>query len=216
MRRKKLVAGALGACALVIGVAPAASSYVGQQLPDTARQPAGAAYRDGDSASATLKDAKGNKVGSAWFTADSRSHNVWVEVYLTSQFTPGFHGMHVHEKGNCTVGDPKNPFTAAGGHLMPMDHHTGLPIGQLPSVLVQSNGRGYTKFVLDTFALDQLFGPNGTSLIVHAKSDNFANIPADRYSVRNDPNAPVPDEKTKATGDAGSRFACGVIERDQN
>ena len=216
MRRKKFVAGTLGACALVVGVAPAAVSQTGQQLPDTARQPAGSAARDGDSASTTLKDAKGNEVGSAWFTADRRSHKVWVEVYLTSQFAPGFHGMHVHEKGNCTVGDPKNPFTAAGAHLMPMDHHTGLPIGQLTPVLVQSNGRGYTKFVLDTFTLDQLFGPDGTSLIVHSKSDNFANIPADRYSVRGKPDAPVPDEKTLATGDAGTRFACGVITRDQN
>ncbi|UKD54604.1 MULTISPECIES: superoxide dismutase family protein [Amycolatopsis] len=216
MRRTKLVAGALGACALVMGVAPAASSQIGQQSPDTARQPAGSAYRDGDSASATLKDAKGDEVGSAWFTADNRSHAVWVEVYLTGHFTPGFHGMHVHEKGNCTVGDPKNPFTAAGGHLMPMDHHTGLPIGQLPPVQVRSNGRGYLKFVLDTFTLDQLFGPDGTAIIVHSKSDNFANIPADRYSVRGDPGAPVPDEKTKATGDAGSRFACGVLTRDQN
>ncbi|MYW93647.1 superoxide dismutase family protein [Amycolatopsis rubida] len=216
MRRKKFVAGALGACALVMGVAPAASGYVGEQLPDTARQPAGAAYRGGDAASATLKDAKGNEVGSAWFTTDSRAHSVWVEVYLTGHFPPGFHGMHVHEKGNCTVGDPTNPFTAAGGHLMPMDHHTGLPIGQLPPVQVRSNGRGYIKFVLDTFTLDQLFGPAGTAIIVHSKPDNFANIPADRYSVRGDPNAPVPDEKTTATGDAGSRFACGVITRDQN
>lgn len=69
--------------------------------------------------------------------------------------------------------------------------------------------------MLDTFTLDQLFVPDGTSIIVHSKSDNFANIPAGRYSVRNDPKAPVPDEKTKATGDAGSRFACGVITRDQ-
>lgn len=166
--------------------------------------------------SGPLKDVKGNEVGSAWFTADSRSRAVWVEVYLTGHFTPGFHGMHVHEKGNCAVGDPKNPFTAAGGHLMPMDPRTGLPIGQLPSVLVRANGRGYTKFVLDTFTLDHLFGPDGTSIIVHSKSDNFANIPADRYRVRNDPKAPVPDEKTKATGDAGSRFACGVITRDEN
>nr|WP_051165648.1 superoxide dismutase family protein [Amycolatopsis orientalis] len=99
---------------------------------------------------------------------------------------------------------------------MPMDPHTGLPIGQLPSVQVRSNGRGYLKFVLDTFTLDRLFGPAGTSLIVHAKPDNFANIPADRYSVRNDPNAPVSDEKTKATGDAGTRLACGVLTRDQD
>nr|WP_051165649.1 superoxide dismutase family protein [Amycolatopsis orientalis] len=78
----------------------------GAQSPETDRQPAGAAYHDGGSASATLKDAKGNEVGSAWFTADSYSRAVWVEVYL-SHLSPGFHGMHIHEKGNCTVGDPK-------------------------------------------------------------------------------------------------------------
>jgi Cu-Zn family superoxide dismutase len=41
--------------------------------------------------------------------------------------------------------------------------------------------------------------------MVHANPDNYANIPVDRYD-------PDPDATTLATGDAGSRIGCGVIE----
>jgi Cu-Zn family superoxide dismutase len=46
-------------------------------------------------------------------------------------------------------------------------------------------------------------------VIVHEKADNFANIPT-RYALPD--NAPVPDQTTLSTGDAGARVACGVIE----
>jgi Cu-Zn family superoxide dismutase len=54
------------------------------------------------------------------------------------------------------------------------------------------------------FDLDELTGEGGRSIIVHANADNFANIPP-RY-------APAPDAETLATGDAGARVACGVIQ----
>ena len=31
----------------------------------------------------------------------------------------GPHGFHIHENGSCQVGDPKDPFKAAGGHWNP-------------------------------------------------------------------------------------------------
>ena len=61
-------------------------------------------------------------------------------------------------------------------------------------------------------AFDQadLLDGAGTAIIIHANSDNFANIPADRYQQIAG-GAPGPDEATLATGDGGKRVACGVI-----
>ena len=44
--------------------------------------------------------------------------------------------------------------------------------------------------------------------MVHAGRDNFANIP-DRYESGGEPG---PDATTLATGDAGSRIGCGVVD----
>ena len=54
-------------------------------------------------------------------------------------------------------------------------------------------------------ALGDLFDADGSAFILHANADNYANIPTDRYD-------PDPDATTLATGDAGSRIACGVIK----
>ena len=61
----------------------------------------------------------------------------------------------------------------------------------------------------------------GAAVIVHADPDNYANIP-DRYVAPGPSASPVasavpvmvpgPDAATLATGDAGPRIACGVIE----
>jgi superoxide dismutase, Cu-Zn family len=46
---------------------------------------------------------------------------------------------------------------------------------------------------------------------VHAGRDNFANIPERYHSHEEDVFGP--DSDTLATGDAGSRAACGVVQR---
>ena len=58
----------------------------------------------------------------------------------------------------------------------------------------------------DRFKVEDLFGADGSALIVHAGPENYANIPKDRYR-------PDPDATTLATGDAGGRVACGVITK---
>ena len=57
----------------------------------------------------------------------------------------------------------------------------------------------------DRFKVTDLFGKDGTALIIHADPDNHGNIP-DRYR-------PDPDDSTLATGEAGGRIACGVITK---
>ena len=61
-----------------------------------------------------------------------------------------------------------------------------------------------TTFETDRFTVDQLFDADGSAIIVHANADNYANIPA----VYGAPNA-----TTLSTGDAGARFACGLIDK---
>ncbi len=62
----------------------------------------------------------------------------------------------------------------------------------------------------DAFAKADLLAGDGTAIIIHADSDNFANIPPDRYQQVAG-GAAGPDDMTLATGDAGKRVACGVI-----
>jgi Cu-Zn family superoxide dismutase len=75
--------------------------------------------------------------------------------------------------------------------------------GDMPVLLVKSDGTTEESFETDSFALDDLFDEDGSAIIVHANADNYANIPA----VYGPANA-----ATLATGDAGSRYACGVVE----
>lgn len=65
---------------------------------------------------------------------------------------------------------------------------------------------GIEPFSTDRFALDELFDSDGSAFILHANADNYANIPTDHYD-------PDPDTTTRATGDAGARVACRVIEQ---
>jgi Cu-Zn family superoxide dismutase len=106
--------------------------------------------------------------------------------------TPGKHGFHVHEFGDCSAPDA----TSAGGHFNPTQVAHGAPTdaarhtGDLGNIVADDKG------VADLEWLDpmmQLSGPQsiiGRAVIVHAKED---------------------DLKTQPTGNAGAREACGVI-----
>jgi superoxide dismutase, Cu-Zn family len=150
------------------------------------------------SAEATLYDTAGNQVGKARLTQEG-SGNVAVHVHV-HDLPPGFHGFHVHAVGQCTA-----PFTSAGGHF-DLDAHTHRDhSGDFPVLLVKSDGTANAKFNTDRFAVADLFDADGSAIIVHANADNYANIP-ERYVA-------APDATTLATGDAGARIACGVIEK---
>jgi Cu-Zn family superoxide dismutase len=109
-----------------------------------------------------------------------------------SGLTPGEHGMHVHEHGDCSAPDA----SSAGGHFNP----TGAPhagrdaerrhVGDLGNVRAGEGGRAQLDYVDTHLALD---GPNsivGRAVIVHARADDLA---------------------TQPSGDSGDRIACGVI-----
>ena len=100
----------------------------------------------------------------------------------------GPHGFHVHEFGTCEVGDPQNPFQAAGGHWDPTNEPHGNHAGDFP---VLFSNQGYSKMCF----FDGDFTPQevlNRSVLIHENPDDYRSQPA---------------------GDSGPRLACGVIRR---
>lgn len=163
-----------------------------------------------DTARAALADADGTDVGSVTWTQGAGTVTVTVAV---QGLPPGFHGFHVHQVGECVA-----PFTSAGPHLNPAGASHPEHAADQPVLLVNADGTGSATFTTDRYAVADLVG---AAVIVHANPDNYANIP-DRYQAPGPSASPVasappvmvagPDAATLATGDAGKRIACGVIE----
>lgn len=155
-----------------------------------------------------LYDAEGDRIGHAKLkpAGDGQTR---VQAKIT-EAAPGFHGFHVHAIGVCDPDAPTGPFTTAGGHFALAGQTHGAHAGDLPSLLVMEDGSARLEFVTDGFEVKDLRDDDGSAVMVHAARDNFANIPT-RY-VSTTSGQPGPDEATLATGDAGSRYSCGVIE----
>jgi Cu-Zn family superoxide dismutase len=149
-------------------------------------------------AEADLIDLHGNTVGHVELRFDKKNGLVEVDGEA-SGLPPGFHGFHVHSIGIC---DPSVGFATAGGHLNPAGATHPNHAGDMPVLLVNSDGSAAAKFDDDRFTADDLFDADGSAFIVHMGPDNYANVT--RYGT--------PDATTLNTGDAGARIACGVVE----
>ena len=157
--------------------------------------PAASAAQAPPAARATLKNGKGEVVGTARLVAQGDGVSVVLQV---AGLPAGTHAFHVHAVGKC---DPPD-FQSAGPHFNPtgkkhgMKNPEGHHLGDLPNVEVSAAGKGEAKALVHgaTFAAgpNSLFGAQGTALVVHEKPD---------------------DEVTDPAGNAGPRIACGVIER---
>jgi Cu-Zn family superoxide dismutase len=175
----------------------------------------GAAAATGETLTAELKAPDGTAVATAEIEFANGYATVTVETTGPGHLSPGFHGLHIHSVGECQAnsvaptGGAPGDFLSAGGHFQ-VAGHTGHPAsGDLTSLQVREDGSARLVTTTDTFTAEDLQGEAGTAIIIHEKSDNFANIPPERYQQIN--GAPGPDQTTMATGDAGSRVACGVI-----
>ncbi|CAN5621230.1 hypothetical protein BH23BAC4_BH23BAC4_05220 [soil metagenome] len=134
--------------------------------------------------------------GTVTFTAQEGG----VEVrYDFEGLEPGSRGFHVHEFGDCGVGEDGDPAGAAGGHFDPHDARHGprdadrqiRHKGDFGNVDVDQDGRASGRFIDDLIRLDGANNIIGKAVIVHEGED---------------------DLQTQPTGDAGGRAACGVIE----
>ena len=151
-------------------------------------------------AEASLLDDRGITIGSVRLAQGADDVRVQVAV---RDLGAGFHGFHVHTKGVC---DPAAGFSTAEGHLVgPEGAGHSDHAGDLPSLLADVRGNAFADLRTNRFRLADLLDQDGAAFMIHAGRDNFAHIPTDRYD-------PDPDEMTRATGDAGAREACGVVE----
>jgi superoxide dismutase, Cu-Zn family len=144
-------------------------------------------------AKAQIESRSGSKVtGMATFT-ELPGGGVKVVVHI-EQAPPGMHGLHIHEKGDCSDPEAKS----AGGHFNPTsmahagpmdpEHHAG----DLGNIEIQADGTGHLEITSKMLTVRP--GPNsvvGKAVIFHEKPD---------------------DLKTQPTGNAGGRLGCGVIQ----
>src|SRR5690625_4136484 len=122
-----------------------------------------------------------------------------VHITLDAHHLPaGLHGFHIHEHGVCETPS----FESAGGHFNPTNKFHGFyypkghHIGDLENIVVAEDGTVNVTVVNQYVTLKRevehsLLQEGGTSLIIHAQSDDYISQPA---------------------GDAGERIACGVIK----
>ncbi|MCK5755163.1 MAG: superoxide dismutase family protein [Mycobacterium sp.] len=175
----------------------------------------GSAAGSGETLSTELKMADGTTVATADFEFSDGYATITVQTTEAGRLEPGFHGLHVHSVGACeanstppTGGQPGD-FLSAGGHLQVPGHSSYPASGDLPNLFVKEDGSAMLVVATDAFTMEDLTGSEGTALMVHESPSNFGNIPPEKYTQVN--GTPGPDQDTLATGDAGSRVACGVI-----
>ena len=79
----------------------------------------------------------------------------------------------------------------------------------MPSLLVNDDGTATLESLSSRMRIADLLN---RAVVLHAGPDNFANVPTgtlpDQYSA----NSPAATDKSAATGNAGDRIACGVVE----
>ena len=133
-----------------------------------------------------------NVTGTATFS--EKNGVVSFEAKL-SGLKPGVHGIHIHEKSDCSAADA----TSAGGHWNPLhvkhgkwsdtEHHKG----DIGNFTADENGTATITLKTDEWCIgcgDVNKDILGKGLIVHDKADDFV---------------------TQPTGNAGARVACSAI-----
>jgi superoxide dismutase, Cu-Zn family len=147
----------------------------------------------GAKASATIESKSGSPAHGVAHFEELSTGGTKVHVQIEGA-TPGKHGLHIHEKGDCSDPEAKS----AGGHFNPatMDHAGPMDAkrhaGDLGNIEIKADGKGDLDITSDMLTVKP--GPNsvvGKAVVFHEKED---------------------DLKTQPTGNAGGRFGCGVVK----
>jgi Cu-Zn family superoxide dismutase len=129
--------------------------------------------------------------GTVTFVAQATGVEVRVQL---EGLTPGKHGLHVHETGDCSSSDA----SSAGAHFNPGNSPHGGPdspahhAGDFGNVEADAAGRVDTTFLDRSLSLTGTSSIVGRAVVVHADPDDLVTQPA---------------------GNSGVRIACGVIEQ---
>lgn len=141
-------------------------------------------------ASAVIHSTKGNTItGVVYFEQKSDGLHITADI---EGLTPGLHGIHIHEYGDCAcddaicTGEHFNPTNQPHGGLSSAQRHVG-DFGNL-----EANSQGIAHLAI-VDKLTTLNGPHsilGRALIVHAQPDDLVSQPS---------------------GNSGARIGCGVV-----
>src|SRR5216117_951597 len=142
---------------------------------------------------AVVHPTEGSKVsGTVTFTEVADGVQVHAELI---GLTPGKHGFHVHEFGDCSAADA----SSAGAHFNPTNQPHAAPdatarhVGDMGNIEADTSGAAKLDYLDHSMSLaNDDRSIIGRSVVVHAKADDF---------------------KLQPAGDSGARVACGVIGR---
>lgn len=147
--------------------------------------------------STDIKDAAGKSIGTA--TLSDGPHGVLLRLQVKG-LTPGWHGLHFHEKGDCGTPD----FKSAGAHVHNAGevvhgllNPKGNDLGDLTNLYVAADGTANAEVFSSFVSLkgdggrSALQDADGSSIVIHASPDDYQSQPI---------------------GGAGARVACAVIK----
>lgn len=103
---------------------------------------------------------------------------------LPTKSETGFFGFHIHQGNTCIGAD----FSGTGSHYNPAEQAHPEHAGDLPPLL-RCNGNAYLSIRTDRFSVKDIIG---RTAVIHNDPDDFHTQPA---------------------GNAGTKIACGVIQK---
>ena len=164
-------------CAVVCVAAALAATASAPAMPATGSS----------SARADLGPASGSAASGAILVRALSGGGVHLDVKV-SGLTPGVHGFHVHEVGDCSAPDA----SSAKGHFNPTGKPHGSHAGDLPDLTADASGIAVLSVDVPGLTLDDTaMSIMGRAFVVHADPDDHVSQPA---------------------GNSGKRVACGVIK----
>lgn len=170
-------------------IAATALAVISLAACDKDKPKMGAPLANGAHAVAMVRTPDGADVGRASATEVGGGLRMTLDVH---NLPAGTHGAHIHMLGHCDAPD----FASAGGHWNPTAAKHGVMNpqgphqGDLPNLIVGSDGRGTIGIVLPGATMAGLLDADGSAIVVHANPD---------------------DLMTDPSGNSGGRIACGVF-----
>jgi Cu-Zn family superoxide dismutase len=149
--------------------------------------------RSASAAEAEVRDVAGRVVARSRVAQIGNGVRIRVEA---AGLAAGTYGAHVHAVGRCespafeSAGPHWNPTGTAHGRDNPQGQH----LGDLPNLVVGTDGRGSIEFSIPaaTFSRGRaaMLDVDGAAIVIHARPDDY---------------------RTDPSGNSGTRIACGVF-----